>query len=274
MNTNTRAAFLNRYGPWAVVTGASSGIGRAIAEELASLRLNVMLVARSEAELSRLAAELTAKHGVRCAVVAADLAEAAGVAAVRAAVTTEDVGLLVAAAGFGTAGAFLDASEDDELSMLTVNCRAVLQLSLHCGRSFASRGRGGMILLGSLVGFQGAPRAAHYAATKAYVQSLAEALHIELAPRGVDVLAAAPGPVRTGFGTRARMRMGAADTPEAVARATVAALGRKMTVAPGRISKLLTLALMPAPRGLRVRLMGKIMGGMTAHLGEPVVGSA
>ena len=262
---------LKRYGPWAVVTGASSGIGRAIAVELAAAGINVVIAARGQAELERLSAEIEQASDSAGLIVAVDLSTLEGVLALELATRELDVGLFVAAAGFGTAGAFLAANETDELSMLDVNCRAVLLLSQHFGRRMVERGRGGMILFGSLVGFQGTPQAAHYSATKAYVQSLAEALHVELAPLGVDVLAAAPGPVRTGFGARARMQMGAGDSAKAVARATLAALGRQMTVTPGPISKLLTFALMTAPRGLRVRIMAKIMGGMTRHLASDTV---
>jgi short-subunit dehydrogenase len=268
MTTSQNILLFRRYGPWAVVTGASSGIGRAIAVELAAAGLNLIVVARSAAELARLAAEVSSRHGVRVETVAADLSGSQGIEAVRAAASGQEVGLLIAAAGFGTAGSFLDANEAEECAMLDVNCRAVLALSLHFGRRFAERGRGGMVLFGSLVAFQGVPRAAHYAATKAYVQSLAEALHVELAPRGVDVLAVAPGPVRSGFEARSQMRLSMADNPEAVASATLAALGRSMGVVPGPVGKLLTYSLRTAPRALRVRIMAKIMGGMTAHLGQ------
>lgn len=257
--------FQNRYGPWAVVTGASSGIGRAVATQLAARGLQLILVARRQADLEQLAADLSARHGVATRVLAADLATEPGLARIEAETQALEIGLLVAAAGFGTAGDFLDASLPEELAMLDVNCRAVVRLSLHFSRRLVARGRGGIILFGSLVGYQGTPRAAHYAATKAYVQTFAEALHIELAPRGVAVLSSAPGPVSTGFAARADMKMGAAEKPETVARATLAALGKKMTVTPGPLSKLLTWSLMTAPRGLRVRIMGKIMGGMTRH---------
>src|SRR3712207_9159147 len=90
--------------------------------------------------------------------------------------------------------------------MLDVNCRAPLEMSLSFGRRFAERERGGVVLMSSLVGFQGTPNAAHYAATKAYVQTLAEALHAELAPLGVDVLASAPGPTDSGFAARSEER--------------------------------------------------------------------
>jgi short-subunit dehydrogenase len=272
MNIQKRQHFRARYGEWAVVTGASSGIGRAIATELAAVGLNLVLVARRRMELEQLARELTAKHGAQTRVLVADLANLSGINEVEVDTKDLDVGLFVAAAGFGTAGAFLDVTLKDEFAMLDVNCRAVLALSLHFGRRFAQRGRGGLVLFGSLVGFQGTPRAAHYAATKAYVQSFAEALHLELAPKGVDVLASAPGPVHSGFAARAGMQMGAAEKPETVARATLNALGTKMTVTPGRLSKLLTWSLMTAPRGLRVRIMGAIMGAMTKRHGEAVAG--
>lgn len=118
--------------------------------------------------------------------------------------------------------------------------------------------------MSSVVAFQGTPMSANYAATKAYVQSLAEALRHELRPSGVDVVASAPGPVASGFAARARLRMAHAATPEVVARATLAALGRRATVRPGGLSKLLGWSLATAPRALRVVIMGRIMGGMAA----------
>jgi short-subunit dehydrogenase len=265
MNLQKKEKLQARYCRWAVVTGASSGIGEAIATELAAAGLNLVLVARRQAELTQIARNVSAQHDVQTRVLVADLADHSGIQAVETETNDLDVGLLVAAAGFGTAGSLLEARIEDELAMLDVNCRAVLALSMHFGRRFAERGRGGLILFGSLVGFQGAPQAAHYAATKAYVQTLAEGLHVELAPRGVDVLVSAPGPVHSGFAARARMQMGAAEKPSTVARATVSALGRRMTVTPGLLSKFLTYSLMTAPRSLRTRIMGSIMGGMTKH---------
>ena len=267
MNAKKTMEFKKRYGPWAVVTGASSGIGRAMAAELGAKGLNVILVARRQAELELVARELSTRPGVEARVLAVDLATTDGPEEVVQATKTIDVGLLVAAAGFGTAGNFIEAKLEQELDMLAVNCRALMQLSRHFGQEMVERGSGGLILFGSLVGYQGTPRAAHYAATKAYVQTLAEALHVELAPKGVDVLATAPGPVNSGFAARADMQMGAAEKTETIARVTLAALGKQMTVTPGALSKLLTWSLMTAPRGWRVRIMGKIMGGMTRHRG-------
>ena len=268
MNLKHREQFQSRYGKWAVVTGASSGIGRAMVNEIAAKGLNLVLVARRQSELEQVAKYVSARYGVEARVLAGDLASTKTLTHIETETKDLDIGLLVAAAGFGTAGDFLNANLEAELAMLDVNCRAVMQLSLHFGKRLAERGRGGLILFGSLVGYQGTPHAAHYAATKAYVQSLAEALHVELAPKGVDVLSSAPGPVNSGFAMRADMKMGAAEKPETVAKATLNALGKNMTVTPGALSKLLTWSLMTAPRGLRVRIMGKIMGGMTQHLYE------
>lgn len=251
-----------RYGDWAVVTGASDGIGREMALRIAEAGVNVLVVARRRDRLDALAVELDAR-GVRTIVVAADLATRAGIAAVIDATSKIDVGLFVAAAGFGTSGSFLESNLDAELEMIDVNCRAVAAMAFHFGRRFATRERGGIVLMSSLLAFQGVPRAANYAATKAYVQSLAEALHVELAPLGVDVVASAPGPIHSGFAARAGMSMGMGQPPTAVAKATLDALGRSTTVRPGWLSKLLEGSLMFLTRWLRVRIMAVVMGGMT-----------
>lgn len=175
------------------------------------------------------------------------------------------MGLLVASAGFGTSGPFLEGALEQELGMIDVNCRALAELSHVFGNRFVARKRGGLVLMSSLVAFQGVPRAANYAATKAYVQSFAEGLQLELAPHGVDVLASAPGPVHSGFTARASMTMGFAQTPREVAGSTLAALGKTGTVRPGLLAKLLELSLQFLPRWGRVRMMGLVMSGMTRH---------
>jgi short-subunit dehydrogenase len=268
------ADFKHTYGPWAVVTGASSGIGEATAVELAKRGIDLVLVARREPALHALADRLRKEYGVDVRVRSADLATPAGCDTVEAESAGFDVGLLVAAAGFGTSGRFLDADLDAEMDMLDVNARAVLRQVLHFGRRFAERGRGGIVLFGSIVGFQGTPYAAHYAATKAYVQTLAEGLHVEFAPLGVDVLASAPGPVHTEFADRANMQMGSALTPEQVARGTLGALGQRPTAYPGLLTKVLSGALAPLPRWARTRIMKQVMGGMTEHQRTPSASSA
>lgn len=258
-------AFLHRYGPWAVVTGATDGIGLAFAEALAARGLHLVLVARRAGRLDEVAARLERAHGVRCVTLAADLSTHDAHERLEALTAPLDVGLLVAAAGYGTSGPLLDADPADEAAMVAVNCTAVLGQAVLFGRRFVRRGRGGLVLMSSLLAFHGTPRAANYAATKAYVQSLAEGLREELAPAGVDVIASAPGPVASGFGARAGMRMTRAQDTASVARGTLAALGSRGTVRPGALSKLLGWSISTAPRALRVRIMGGIMGRMTAH---------
>jgi hypothetical protein len=260
---NWQKRLYSRYGAWAIVTGASSGIGKEMALQLAEARLNLVLVARSQDLLEQMATDLGDRYGIDTRVVRLDLAAETGVDILATITQDLDVGLLVAAAGFGTSGLFVDAQLDQEIDMLNVNCRSLLALSWYFGQRFAKRGRGGMVLMSSIVGFQGMPFAAHYAATKAYVQTLAEALYLELAPMGVDVIASAPGPTNSGFAERAGMKMGKALNPGEVAQATLNALGQKPLVLPGLLTKLLVYSLLPLPRWARVRIMGSVMKSMT-----------
>lgn len=253
----------DRYGTWAVVTGASDGIGRAFAIQLAEAGLDVVLAARRGEVLESLGNELEKRHRIKTLSLAVDLGTREGIETLIAGTAGLDVGLLVACAGFGTSGPLLDSDLETELQMLDVNCRAVVQLSHVFGRRFVARQRGGLVLMSSLVAFQGVPRAAHYSATKAYVQTLAEALRVELGPQGVEVLASAPGPVHSGFSSRASMTMGFAQSPTEVAKATLDALGRTGTVRPGWLAKVLEASLALLPRWGRVRVMGAVMAGMT-----------
>jgi short-subunit dehydrogenase len=254
-----------QYGPWAVVTGASEGIGRAFATELAAARFNLVLVARRGAVLEELAATLMRQNVIECDVIPLDLAEASSVATLISSAKQRDVGLLVAAAGFGASGPFLDNNINIELDMIDVNCRAVTALAHFYGAQFASRGSGGLVLMSSLLAFQGVPRSATYAATKAFIQTLAEGLRLELGQSGVDVLAVAPGPVASGFARRANMTMGLTTQPKTIARGALAALGRRGTTRPGLLSKFLEASLAPLPRTLRAQMMGRVMAGMATR---------
>lgn len=257
--------FRDRYGPWAVVTGASDGIGAAVAGRLAAEGLNLLLVARRADRLAQLCEQLTGAHDIKARVLPLDLAEPDSITPLAQACEGLDIGLVVAAAGFGSSGAFAAGDRAAERQMLAVNCRAVLDLAHWAAPRLAARGRGGLILFGSIVGFQGVPGSAHYAATKAWVQTLAEGLHLELKAAQVDVLSSAPGPVHSGFAARAGLRMQQALDADTVAAATLAALGRRMTVAPGWLSKLLHLALTGLPRAIRARIMGRVMSRMIDH---------
>lgn len=253
-----------KYGHWAIVTGATSGIGLELAIQLAQAGLNLVIVARGEARLSIVADQLK-QYPVKVKTVAADLSTSEGVTSVIGATEGLPVGLLVNNAGFGTSGLFVNSDIGQEMNMLRLNCETVLLLTHHFANQFKEQKRGGIIFLSSLVAFQGVPYAAHYAATKAYVQTFAEALAIELKQYHVDVLSVAPGPVKSGFGERADMSMGGAMSPEKIGVPILRALGKQSHVVPGLLSKVLTYALATAPRFLKVRIMQQVMGGFTAH---------
>ena len=259
----TPEAFRLAFGPVALITGASDGIGRAFAANLAARGLDLVLVARRADALEEIASDLSRRHGITARTVALDLAEPGAATRLVAEVEADDVGLLVAAAGYGSSGPFLAQDAGEESRMVELNCRAVVELAHGLGTRISRRKRGGLVLFGSLMGFQGVPWSATYAATKAFVQSLAEGLAVELAPRGVAVLSVAPGPVASGFGARAGMALGRSAGPDTVAEGALRALiSRKRMVRPGFLSKGLGWSLSLLPRAARVRVMGQLMRGM------------
>lgn len=255
-------ALKRRFGPTALVTGASDGIGRAFAMQLAENGFDLILVARRASLLQDLAQEIGTRCDVAVRICAMDLSDPTKVPELMRLTEGLPVGLVVAAAGFGSIGPFLEQDMETEINMVDLNCRCVVELSYCFGQRMAAEGRGGIILFGSLVGFNGAPLSATYAATKGFVQSFAEGIAAELRPRGVDVLSVAPGPVGTGFAARAGMQMGQAATPAMVAQRALSALGRQTTVRPGFLAKFLGWSLAMLPRWGRVRVMGVIMKGM------------
>jgi len=178
--------FVGRYGPTALVTGASSGIGRAFAVELAARGLNLLLVARRADRLRALAEELEQNQGVSVQLCVADLAEPMAVDQIMAAADQLDIGLLVSNNDPGRMAA-----------MLQVNCAAPMQLTHRLVPGLLRRRRGGIIITSSVEGLMGIPYSAAYAASKAFANSLAESLWGELSPVGVGVLALCPGSTDT-----------------------------------------------------------------------------
>lgn len=255
----------SKYGEWAVVTGASSGIGLELATLLASAGFNLVLHGRQPEKLQEAERRLKVNTSIQTRLVEADISNSKGIDQLIAATRVLDVGLFVASAGFGTSGQFIHSSLHTEINMLRVNCEALLSLTHYFSQQFVRQKRGGIILMSSMVAFQGTPYSANYAATKAYVQSLAEGIAVELKPFGVDVLAAAPGPVESGFGERANMRMSMSLTPSQIGIPILKALGRETTVLPGILTKFLVYSLRTVPRWGKVKIMEKVMRGMTKH---------
>ena len=273
-------SFARRYGPWALVTGASSGIGAEFTRQLAARGLHLVLVARRKDRLDALAAELTATHGVEARSVELDLARPDFLPELERATAGLEVGLLVNNAGFGWKGRFLDSDLETQLAMLDVNCRASLVLAHTYGRPMAARARGGIVFTSSTAAFQGLPFSSHYAATKGYGLQLAEGLWYELEGNGVDVLALCPGPTDT-EGPR-RTGVDPSKIPVKmmevgpVVEGALASLGRAPVVIPGLVNRLTYLAVRLTPRRLATSLAGRNRaeghGGIACPPGNPTPG--
>jgi short-subunit dehydrogenase len=246
------AAFRARYGPWALVAGASDGIGECFARRIAEQGVNVLLLARREALLAKLAAELAAAHGVLARALVADLTAPDLDARVEAATRDLEVGLLVYNAGaVHGAKAFHDQPPAHALGLVALNCTGPVLLAHRLGSRMRARGRGGIVLMGSMVSFAGSAWVAAYSATKAFDRIFAEGLWHELRPHGVDVLCAVAGATRTPSmlaSSDAFASYPGALEPDEVARGALAFLGRGPIWVAGATHRATAKALSPVPR--------------------------
>lgn len=191
-------SFRDRYGPWALVAGASDGIGEAFARRIAERGVNVLLLARRAELLERLAGGLRTRHGVEARPLVADLTAPDLDARVEAATHGLEVGLLVYNAGaVHGVGAFHEQPLTHAQQLVALNCTGPLLLAHRLGAAMRARRRGGILLVTSMVALSGSAHVATYAATKAFDWILAQSLWHELQPYGVDVLAAVVGMTKT-----------------------------------------------------------------------------
>lgn len=248
-----------RYGPWALVAGASAGLGEAFARRLAREGISLLLLSRRGEVLERLAGELRAAHGVEARPVAADLAGDGLLETVRAAAAGLEVGLLVYNAAHSVIGPFVERPVEEQVRVVEVNCRGPLLLAHLLGGEMARRGRGGIVLMTSISGSQGNPWLASYAASKAFNLVLAEGLWDELGRRGVDVVACRAGATRTPGYEASRPRRGTPlMEPGPVVEAALSALGRRPSVVPGALNRLAAFAFARLlPRRASIRVMGR-----------------
>ena len=249
------------YRPVTVLTGASSGIGRALAHVFAEHGHELALVARREPQLAALADEIAATNRKRPLVLSIDLARSDAPARISHELIARGLepAVVINNAGFGLVGSAAALDRAEQLAMIDLNVRTLTDMSLRWIEGL-TRHRGGILNVASVAGFMSGPNMAVYYATKAYVLSFSEALHRELKPRGVRVTVLAPGPVPTEFQARAGMGSNLPRiltvSAERAARAGYAGLmGGKRLVVPGVANKFVTFLPRVLPRGLMLRLV-------------------
>ena len=239
-----------RFGPWALVTGASSGIGKEFARQIAASGINVVLVARRENLLDEVGQGLANGFNVQYRNVVADLSQEGFLDKLAEATNDLDIGLVVSNAGTGNPGEFLKLDRQLHRTTLRVSTMAHLDITHHFGAKLVKRGRGGLMLAGAMGAEAGVPRMANDGAAKAYVHSLGEALHYEFKPRGVYVTVLAAGFTNTAvlekFGLEPKtMPMKPMSVEQCVSEALSGLRKNRSKVIPGRLNRILN-AFVPA----------------------------
>ncbi len=261
---NNKKGFEEKYGPLALVTGASSGIGAAFARQLAMKGLNVAMAARREDRLKTLAVQLENLYHISTRVIPVDLTAPDYLNTIDVATEGIEIGLLINNAGTGVPGAFLKQPLEDYTKVVQLNVTAPMQLSHVFGKKMSEEGRGGIIFVSSIAAYTGSPYMANYATTKAYLLSLASALHVELKPKGVDVLVLSPGATHTEMENMEGMDFSKVPMSwmeaDQVASTGVQALGRKSMVIPGGMNNMMNfMATKLMPRQTALSMFGKMM---------------
>lgn len=263
-----KADFFARYGSWALVAGASQGLGAAYAEELASRGLNLILVARRSELLQSLASQLSKKYNVEVKTIVLDLSALGAAEKILRDTNDLEVGLLVYNAAYSAIGPFLERPLEDHLKEVQINAITPLRLIyLFAPRMFA-RGCGGIVLMSSLSAFQGSAYISTYSATKAFNIVLAEGLWEEWREQGVDVLVCVSGAIKTPnyVASEPEQTGGLGDmtmSPNQVVREALKALGKQPYVIPGRINRISSFVMRHLlPRKAAVKFMGRILRKM------------
>ncbi len=252
-------SFVSKYGPWAVVAGASEGLGAAFAAALAARGINLLLLARRAELLQGVTERLRAGSKVEVRAEICDMARPDLPAALEALTADLDIGLGVYNAAAAPVGDLVTRPLDDFLHLVDVNVKGPLIFARTLAPKMVARGRGGIVLMSSLAGFQGVPRIAAYAASKAFNTVLGEGLWRELRPQGVDVVVSCAGAIRTpGYAKTAGSDAPGTLDARVVAEETLAALGRGPVVVPGAVNRLARFAMgRLLPRRAAVAIMAR-----------------
>ena len=252
-----------RFGPWALVTGASSGIGKEFARQIGASGINVVLVARREGLLKETGIEFSKRYGVEHRVVVLDVSREDFIGQLTSVTDDLDIGLVISNAGTGNPGEFLKLDRQLLQATLRLSTTAHLDITHHFGAKLTARRRGGMVLAGAMGAEGGVPLMANDGAAKAYVHSLGEALHFEFKPLGVCVTVLAAGFTDTAvigkFGLDPKtMPMKPMSVEQCVSEALDGLRKNRSRVVPGRLNRIMN-ALVPASlaRKLEADLLGK-----------------
>jgi len=258
-------SFINQYGPWALIAGASEGLGESFTEELARRGLNIILIARRENLLQKISKKIQEKYGVEVVILPLDLTSPDMFEIIKEKTKDLDVGLLVYNAGLGPIGLFTTHSIETHLKVISLNCVGPMTLTHHFCSQMKEKGKGGIILMSSMAGLQGSPIHAHYGATRAYTRHLAESLWYEMKKYNVHVTACVAGATETpnylfSDPVNKGLIKPKPTKPVTVAKTAVKGLVKnKPRVIPGfanNLSVKLLLNLMPSKT--RVKIMGSI----------------
>jgi len=256
------SVFLSKYGPYALVTGASSGIGAQFAKDLAKQGFNLVLVARRKDVLDAMASNLATECKTNVRVIALDLADPASIPELIRQTEDLEIGLLVNNAGFALTGGFLDHDIKDEAALFQVNNTVPILLSHAFGQKMRDRGKGGIINVASAVAFFPMPFWTSYAASKSCLLSFSMGLNGELQSKGVDVLALCPGATETGFAQRAGISFSGMKV-ETVVSTALSSLGRKPVVVVGAVNWLMTTIMKWLPLSWTATMGKMAVKGMT-----------
>lgn len=254
-------------GKWALVTGASSGIGKELAKGLAARGANVALAARSEEKLKELAAELEGAHGVHARIFRVDLSRPGAGRELYRWVSEAGIEVehLFNNAGVGSSGPFAQSDHDRELGLLRLNCEALVELTHAALPGMVERGSGGVLNVASMVAFMPVPFMAVYSASKAFVRAFSESLAEELSGTGVRVSVLCPGHVPTGFQAAAGFQEGAVSPPGALGAEETAELALRgyargeRVVITGLVNQMGAVAATALPNRIVTRIGAKMM---------------
>jgi hypothetical protein len=264
-----------RFGPWALVTGASSGIGREFARQIATSGINVVLVARREALLDEVGEAIAKDFKVQYRTVVADLSQAGFLENLAKATDDLDLGLVVSNAGTGNPGEFVKLDRELLESLLRVNTLAHLDIAHHFGQKLVARGRGGLLLVGAMGASNGLPYMANDGGAKAYVHSLGEALHVEFKALGVHVTVMQPGmtetPVIAKFGLNPdTLPMKLMKVEQCVSEALEALEENRSMIVPGRLNRIMNVAVPGSvARGMLASILKKTLASRPQLQAKP-----